>query len=283
MNFFGVVMRFFLVFLSYFFLFGLVPSVRNIQAAGQIDDSIRLRSNILALDRVQRNILHSLKTNKAGKNVSSREEHELLIFVDYLKERNRTYCTELKKQAGQAAVADLPCPVDEIPLPRAQAKTTKEEISELDRQLNASLGEFDEMLLKEQERIAAHQPRQRESGGQASSGGSAGGYGGQQGEQGKSSTAGAAGGRASGKQQKPGQTSATSGQGQNGRPATSGATAAGSHGQAQSGSINGPGGDRLHADDDIVARQLREAAEKETDPELKEKLWQEYRKYKDGR
>jgi len=34
--------------------------------------------------------------------------------------------------------------------------------------------------------------------------------------------------------------------------------------------------------DDIVARQLREAAEKETDPELKKKLWEEYRKYREG-
>lgn len=34
------------------------------------------------------------------------------------------------------------------------------------------------------------------------------------------------------------------------------------------------------ADDDIVARQLREAAENETDPELKEKLWKEYEEYK---
>ncbi len=33
-------------------------------------------------------------------------------------------------------------------------------------------------------------------------------------------------------------------------------------------------------DDDIVARQLREAAENETDPELKEKLWKEYEDYK---
>ena len=33
-------------------------------------------------------------------------------------------------------------------------------------------------------------------------------------------------------------------------------------------------------DDDIVARQLREAAENETDPELREKLWDEYRDYK---
>lgn len=32
--------------------------------------------------------------------------------------------------------------------------------------------------------------------------------------------------------------------------------------------------------DDIVARQLREAAESESDPELREKLWKEYEKYK---
>lgn len=33
-------------------------------------------------------------------------------------------------------------------------------------------------------------------------------------------------------------------------------------------------------DDDIVARQLREAAQRETDPELRERLWDEYREYK---
>lgn len=36
-----------------------------------------------------------------------------------------------------------------------------------------------------------------------------------------------------------------------------------------------PGG----ADDDIVSRQLREAAQRETDPVLREKLWEEYRNY----
>lgn len=35
-------------------------------------------------------------------------------------------------------------------------------------------------------------------------------------------------------------------------------------------------------DDDIVARRLRRAAENETDPELKEKLWNEYRDYKEN-
>lgn len=36
------------------------------------------------------------------------------------------------------------------------------------------------------------------------------------------------------------------------------------------------------AGDDIIARQLREAAMKEQDPELRKKLWDEYRKYKRG-
>ncbi|MDD3450330.1 MAG: hypothetical protein PHF72_15050, partial [Gammaproteobacteria bacterium] len=36
------------------------------------------------------------------------------------------------------------------------------------------------------------------------------------------------------------------------------------------------------SDDDIVARQIREAAMAEKDPALREKLWDEYRKYKKG-
>lgn len=35
-------------------------------------------------------------------------------------------------------------------------------------------------------------------------------------------------------------------------------------------------------DDDVVARQLREAAMAETDPKLREQLWEEYRRYKSG-
>lgn len=35
-------------------------------------------------------------------------------------------------------------------------------------------------------------------------------------------------------------------------------------------------------DDDVVARQLREAAEAETDPETRRRLWEEYEKYKDS-
>jgi hypothetical protein len=43
-----------------------------------------------------------------------------------------------------------------------------------------------------------------------------------------------------------------------------------------------PSGAGDPADDDIVARQLREAAQSETDPTLKEQLWDEYKKYKNS-
>lgn len=59
---------------------------------------------------------------------------------------------------------------------------------------------------------------------------------------------------------------------------------AGGAGGAAGGTKSEPGSrDRPPAtDDDIVARQLRDAAERETDPVLKEKLWREYDAYKKG-
>lgn len=41
-----------------------------------------------------------------------------------------------------------------------------------------------------------------------------------------------------------------------------------------------PAGMPSGSDDDVVARQLREAAMREPDPAIREKLWHEYRKYK---
>lgn len=50
----------------------------------------------------------------------------------------------------------------------------------------------------------------------------------------------------------------------------------GGSGSSQPNEPQGP----IAQDDDIVAQQLREAAENETDPELKKRLWEEYRRYK---
>jgi hypothetical protein len=64
------------------------------------------------------------------------------------------------------------------------------------------------------------------------------------------------------------------------------APAAGEAGRAElpEGSNGAPPEDPVMSshDDDIISRQLREAAEKETDPELKAKLWAEYKRYKES-
>ncbi len=158
---------------------------------------------------------------------------------------------------------ELSCPVAvaafiaPAPIDQAAEQTGSERTAVLDDELRTGMGEFDEMLLVEQERIKAAAPHTSDSGGQgggAEGGGAAGGMG----QQGADSMDGSADG-GSGQQQGAG-----SGSGQRTTPA-------GTPRHIPDGS-----------DDDVVARQLREAAEKETDPELKKKLWEEYRKYKEG-
>lgn len=53
-------------------------------------------------------------------------------------------------------------------------------------------------------------------------------------------------------------------------------------GQATTAAVEVPEDIPDASDDDIVARQLREAAMNEPDPELREALWEEYRTYKSG-
>lgn len=142
------------------------------------------------------------------------------------------------------------------------------------RQLDASLEEFDGVLLEESRAIEAKPGRsaQGEPAGStnAARAGSGTGWG-------DTEETAAAGSRA-------------------GNPSGTDSGAAEPTG-AQTGQIasrpRGPGGDGGGmapvpddvgdgSDDDVVARNLREAAMQESDPELREKLWEEYRNYKRG-
>ena len=60
-------------------------------------------------------------------------------------------------------------------------------------------------------------------------------------------------------------------------------TTSGNTGGTSGSSAGGSNRRAAREDEDVVARQLREAAEKETDPVLREKLWKEYEAYLDGR
>ncbi len=214
-----------------------------------------LQQTIAALYKARLNIVRGQREHEAQKQVMETERFDFQLFLSYLDGRIYYYCEELNKNSGPDALIGLPCPVSvdgklETTLyssvPEISSRTDEEKVAALDSVFNASLGEFDDMLLKEQEQIALHVPSRREGG---NDGGSAAGTG-----EGKSS---------GGKGQKYAKSDRSA---ENADPGKGG-VARGSR-------------DLSKSDDDIVARQLREAAEQETDPEVKARLWEEYRKYK---
>jgi hypothetical protein len=145
--------------------------------------------------------------------------------------------------------------------------TPEEQRAALDGRLRVALGEFDEMLLGQQQDLEEKQRQDpvqgREDPGRA--GGSGGG--GMQGERGGAGEGEAAGG------------SDDNSRGGGGPEGDNRATG-GAAGQEGGNDPRVPPDIGDGRDDDIVARQLREAAVKEQDPELRERLWDEYREYK---
>ena len=191
--------------------------------------------------------------------LNGNEAADYASYVAGLHRRVAEDCVALAEQ-DIIVPADLNCP-DDTPaliapaaIDQAAEQTGAEATQALDAELFAGLGEFDEMLLREQERVKAAAPRTA-----AGDGGGGGGAG-----------SSAAGSGATGQADFGTDAQATDGEGAGpGSPRSPGKTSA-------------PPGTPDGSDDDVVARQLREAAEKETDPELKKKLWEEYRKYKKG-
>lgn len=133
------------------------------------------------------------------------------------------------------------------------------EIRKLEQSLSEALDNFDGAMLSEQERLSSRIPKQREGGG----------YGAVGTDEGM--------GGLSGSGQEVAESDPSDSE-----SGTSGTSSTG-QGPAGSSGMSGSGRTTIGADDDIVARQLREAAEQETDPVLKEKLWKEYRNYKAGK
>ena len=190
--------------------------------------------------------------------LNGNEAADYASYVAGLHRRVAEDCVALAEQDIMVP-AELNCP-DDTPaliapaaIDQAAEQTGAEATQALDAELFAGLGEFDEMLLREQERVKAAAPRTAAGdGGGGGAGSSATGSGAtEQADFGSDAQATDGEGAGPGSPRSPGKTSA-------------------------------PPGTPDGSDDDVVARQLREAAEKETDPELKKKLWEEYRKYKKG-
>lgn len=236
----------------------------------------QLRTNYMAMVSAE----HEYRTQRESGLLNSREAADYAAYVARLHRIVAEDCRSVM-EAGLGVPRGIVCPaVQAMPMAAdidlVAERTRVEKTGDLDARLMAELGDFDEMLLREQERVKASAPRT-----DTGAGGGAGG-GGVTGTSGDAAADGATGSAGEGAQSaSQGSGARASGSGAAGSSQSRGATAPGSWNK--SGGTGGQPEDIPDgSDDDVVARQLREAAEKETDPELKEKLWEEYRRYKQG-
>ena len=216
---------------------------------------------------------------RAGAKISAREADEYAEFVAGLRLRVLEQCEVVRGLGGEDAVRPYECvragnevQAPSVVVPPRAVLTDEEKRAALHARLDAVEGDIDEALLKRQEELRT-KGRGTNPGGTApgAPGGAAGSGGGKTGQ---TSAEGPKWGPVDGQQKdEPGSAASGTQAGQGGL----GGEAAEHKGAPRQTAAEGG------SDDDVVARQLREAAERETDPVLKEKLWAEYRKYREAR
>lgn len=256
----------------------------------------KARDDLRISQATEKRIASELEQLKRSQNASA---EEIRNYETYL-ERVQAMVAENRKTVAkmEAAYAEhssgkessetsAPSELQQLSNPAIPEENAPDQVAELDRQLNASLSEFDAALLKKMEAIetessakmrdlaqqAAEAAKHLKEKGEASSTdqSKASEEESKPGEQNGKDKPAQQGGKDSSETQKSPQTE----QGKGDKTVAAGnSTAGGGPGPQDAGSRYSK------EDDDIVARQLREAAEKETDPELKAKLWKEYETYK---
>ncbi len=216
------------------------------------------------------------------KETANNPRHDALrYYISYIDLRIQRLCGDIISRTGYQAVAGLKCPPPSGLLPGWQvpsAKTSEERIRELDRRLLEELGKFDDILAREQGKITYSRqlPPPADSGENMPYN--------QDGIHAKGQEGDEAGNPQ--KHAQIGQEAKDSNE-IKGEKATSWENEE-RQDQEQPGlkgkrrGVKTQAGPAISKDDDIVARQIREAAEREQDPELRKKLWEEYRKYKEG-
>ncbi len=231
----------------------------------------------MILSRTREKAVRDLKRN--GNHADKNQ------FVSYLDKRIASLCETLASGFGIKEISGLPCPPVMVFVPSETAKTLPppdESIKKADTALLRSLGDFDDLLKREQERIE-NQSMQARGGSEGKGSGYGKSPGGLMAASGmETGTDDGTRGSQERNSEREGGTG-KKGKGLSEERGNSQENPSGTRIQdasVPSAKANGPG--TLSGDDDIVARQLREAAEREKDPELKKRLWEEYRKYKEG-
>lgn len=249
------------------FILFCVLAVQGVAAQSENDPLDQLRADYAALLDARA----EFEEMEKACDTSSEEQADFSAWIKQLSEQFAETCRSVSSHSNESIPADIPCGefkttfISSAGIDIQHETTDGEKTAAMVGQFNDSLGEFDEKLLREQDRVKARKPLSASAN---STGGGA--VGGSDGESGGESAQDSADGEA----EHEGPQSDQQGSDQT----TTGVRGTSSSGKQSTAPPDIPDG----SDDDVIARQLREAAEKETDPELKKKLWEEYRRYKKG-
>ena len=249
----------------------------------------KARDDLRVSQATEKRIAAELETLKKSDNASAEEIRNYEAYLERVQAmvaENRRMVAKMEsayaRHSSGKEDSSEPPKVSDQQIPEAQVQ---DQVAELDRQLSASLSEFDALLLKEMETIETESTakmrdlaqeaadaarRLKEKGVEIDSDESESAD--ETSEQDKEGQQGKTGDKDASRDEKGSEN-------QQGDGDDTVATADTPKGEG-AGSKRDPGSRYSKEDDDIVARQLREAAENETDPELKEKLWKEYEEYK---
>ena len=224
--------------------------------------------------------LEKLKSSGTASPQVLKEYEAYLARAQEMVVENRKIVKEMEAAYAKLAPPRLPADSSttakdgDIPDPRIPEEEELEELASLEREFNASLAAFDEMLLKEWDEILARSAKKMRD--LSEEVGETGGHSGQEAEgEGAAETQEGTEETGEGEMRSKEGTEAQETAAESGESESKGEDKGQTLTQKQRSRPSGH-------DDDIIARQLREAAEKETDPELKEKLWKEYEEYKKG-
>jgi len=251
-----------------------------------------LRLSQVTYDRIATD-LEQLKSSGNASPQLIKNYEIYLQRVGEMRDENRRILESMEKAFAASASSQktAPAPGPDPAKPKRDVKIPEEEetdrVAALDRQLKESLASFDEMLLKEMDKIrAASGDKMRGLARDAA----AAAKGIKEAEDSSPEKYDSADekrqpeGESQGKDaQAPGVSKDEESGVQDAKTGTQARPSGSTSGKDDSSRLTGRGPDSSSQDDDIVARQLREAAEKETDPVLKEKLWKEYEEYKKSR
>lgn len=252
-------------------------------ASAQSEDDLldQLRTNYAALLDART----EFESEERNGSINSSEQADYAAWIQQLSDQFTEDCRTLSAHPTQLIPADIPCTeftsayFAPVSIDTEHERTDAERTAAMVGQFHDSLGEFDEKLLREQDRVKSQKPRVESAA--SGAGGDAGGESGEEsGEEAGGESGAESGADSEGDNQDEGRQEDRQG---NESAAGTDQSRTGAPGSSSRGSrSNAPDDIPDGSDDDVVARQLREAAEKETDPELQKKLWEEYRRYKSG-